>query len=150
MVELSRHDEQIRQFNNILLLNSDKYPDIRKIFGVINNIQILSPAIQRQIGKNMDAQMRRPGVPDICVPIASGDYSIMWIEHKIKKYNPKTGNWIKYGHSSTLNDDQKEYQSFLSSQKGHKHVVTYNLEDLVNAVNDYLQIDLKWHKITHL
>jgi VRR-NUC domain len=72
-----------------------KYPDLDLLFCVPNGVPLHGP--QRFAIVNwMKAQGLKPGVPDICLPVARGGYFSKWLEMKVRggKLSPFQEIWI--------------------------------------------------------
>ena len=61
-------------------LNELRYPDLRWLYASMNGI-LTSP----QFGAQLKRLGRKPGVPDLCLPVARGSFHSLYIELKRKE-----------------------------------------------------------------
>ena len=76
-------------------------------------------------GYHLKQQGVRPGVPDICLPVAKGKYHGLYIELKAER--------------GKIQDSQKKWIDLLSKQ-GYMAAVCYGLDDAVNLITYYLNL----------
>lgn len=128
-----QHKLDVTGFFSIIRNNSHVHPALEMIFGVPNSVVGIPTKWAMIATVRLKKEGLNKGVPDICLPAMShdGNWQILWIEHK-------TAKGRKY-----LSNEQKKFKSFVESH-GHKFVVTYTLEELINAVNTYLNINLDY------
>lgn len=69
----------------------------------------------------------RPGVPDLCLPIMRGGHGALWIEMKTD--------------GGRVSDDQDKWHLMLR-WAGHKVVVAWTWQEAIDAIKDYLDLDL--------
>lgn len=68
----------------------------------------------------------KPGVPDICLPIAAGNKSALYIE--LKRYKPK----------GVVTLEQREWIKKLNKAGNHA-CIAYGWRDAWNIINNYLE-----------
>lgn len=118
---MSEHDHQVALFQ-ILELNERKHPDLRWIYAVPNGGK-RHPAVARK----MKAEGVKSGIADVHVPIPTSCAPGLYIEMKFGK--------------NKLSDSQKDFKKFVLT-KGFAYSLAYSVEDALNAIEEYLQIDL--------
>ena len=96
------------------------HPELKWLFHVPNG-----GARDRVTGAKLKAAGVKPGVPDICLPVARGGYHGLYIE-------------LKYG-KNTTSESQKEWLTHLEAA-GYKAQVCYGRDEAVQAIKDYLEV----------
>lgn len=76
-------------------------------------------------GARMKAAGLRPGVPDICLPTAHGDYIGLYIEMKVRPNKPT--------------ENQKQWLRALR-EAGHFVAVCYTWEEAKDLIEEYLSL----------
>lgn len=71
----------------------------------------------------LKAEGVKPGVPDICLPVARGEYHSLWIEMKAGRNRPTPS--------------QVAWHMRLS-QEGHRVIVCWSWEAAKDAIEEYL------------
>lgn len=120
----SEHEEQVALFSWALTeANLGNLPDLDLMFAVPNGAKL--PFFKRgkrrisKQGARLKAEGLRPGVPDICLPVARGGYFGLFIELKVgrNKATPKQSEWIKKlnkaGYFATVCVGQDEARELL-------------------------------------
>ena len=69
----------------------------------------------------------KPGVPDICLPVAAQGYHSLYIEMK------------KRDHSNGPSKDQKRWIRDLE-REGNKAIVCYGSDEAIEAIQEYLSL----------
>lgn len=77
-------------------------------------------------GARLKAEGRKPGVPDLCLPVARGRYHGMWIEMKAPR--------------GKLSTEQREWGEKLRAEDYHA-LVCKGWEAARDAILDYLRLD---------
>jgi hypothetical protein len=116
---MSEHDEQVA-FINWCKLNEARYPGLDLIFAIPNGGKRHPVTAMK-----LKAEGVRPGVPDLCLPVARG-YHGLYIEMK-DKHRP-----------TTL--DQKKIISRLIAE-GYRVEVCYSCDEAIMVAEDYLALD---------
>lgn len=97
-----------------------KYPELKYMYHIPNG------GSRNPIeAVNLKKQGVKAGVPDICLPVPSGDYNGLYIE-------------LKYGKNKTTKA-QDDYINFLNHQ-GYAAVVCYGWEQAVKVIEKYLKV----------
>lgn len=120
-----RHLEDIEQtiFFNVLRV---KWPNV---YGVTFHIPNGGRRNPRE-GARLKAQGVKAGIPDIMVPVASGDYLGLFIEMKRKK--------VAGCAMPTVSKEQKHMMGLLEAQ-GYKCVVAYGADEAIYLLEQYLK-----------
>lgn len=79
----------------------------------------------RVAGARLKQSGLKPGVPDVCLPVAHGPYIGLYIELKVKPNKPT--------------DNQKHWLRALRSA-GHCTAVCYGWEEAKNLIEKYLKL----------
>lgn len=119
MQKLKQSEHEIQKaLINCLRSYEYKYPHLRYLFAIPNGSK-------RDIGTAMKlkAEGVKAGVPDLFLPIPSGDYHGMFIEMKVKPNKP--------------NPAQEQYLSFLEG-KGYKVLLAYSTDEALKEILNYL------------
>jgi hypothetical protein len=119
-----KHTEHDEQKKLILLIRNElapKYPILNWLYSVPNGLK-LHPSIATQ----MILEGSKSGVPDLFLPVRSGEYSGLYLEMKSAK--------------GQLSKQQKEFKIFAESQ-GFKVVVPRSADEALNEIAIYLDID---------
>ena len=96
-----------------------KYPELKLLYHVPNERKCSA-----QEGARLKRMGVKPGVPDLCLPVARGNAHGLYIEMKTK-----TGK---------LSDTQRWWQSELTEQ-GYISAVCYGWDQAVKTLTDYLE-----------
>jgi hypothetical protein len=80
------HDEQVALFA-WAASNEAQHPELRWLFAVPNFAGRLGKATARH-GAYLNAEGRKPGVPDVVLPVARGRYHGLFIEMKVEPNRP--------------------------------------------------------------
>ena len=81
-----------------------------------------------RVARKLKAEGVKPGVPDMCLPVARGDYHGLYIELKKSGGRPS--------------DNQKTWLSDLNAQ-GYKAVIAYGWVDAKTIIEEYLKLEVK-------
>jgi hypothetical protein len=74
---------------------------------------------------NLKRQGVKPGVPDLCLPIARGKYHGLYIEMKFRTGKPT--------------DNQLHWQELLT-RNGYKSEICWGAEDAIDTIEQYLKL----------
>ena len=96
-------------------------PELRLLFHIPNG-----GARDRRTGAGLKAQGLRPGVPDLCLPVARGAFHGLYIE--LKRSN---------GSTSDLSAAQKAWIQALNAE-GYLAVVAFGADDAKHRIMEYL------------
>lgn len=99
--------------------SSGKYPELRLMFHIPNGSK-------RDIvtGYNLKQQGLKAGLPDICLPVARGQYHGLYLELKSER--------------GRLQENQRAWLDALSRQ-GYKAVTAYGFDEARVAIEEYLK-----------
>lgn len=122
----TEQEEQLALFQRMMLLEP-RYPALAFIFHIGNGAFL--GANRQRYGRLLLNLGVRPGVPDICCPIARQGFHGLWIELKRLRYSP-----------SDVEPAQRRWHDELRSH-GHKVEVCAGWVDAWNTLADYLGID---------
>lgn len=121
MSDTGPNENQIQSaFFDWVRLQERKYPKLALCFAVPNGSH-KSPAARGLFQRTG----LRPGVPDVCLPVASGTYHGLWIEFKSKR--------------GVLSDTQREWHQRLIEQ-GHRVAIVRDTETAIAVVKEHLGI----------
>lgn len=100
--------------------NTTRYPELEMLFAVPNGTRT-TPGVARK----MVEEGVRKGVPDICLPVASGEYHGLFIEMKIPGAyaRPEQKHWI----------EQLQMQGYFAT-------VCHGWEEAAQLIEHYLQL----------
>lgn len=98
---------------------SGRWPELHLLFAVPNGGRRSARA-----GADLKREGLKPGVPDLCLPIARGGYFGLWIEMKTPK--------------GRVSAEQAEWHANLVAQN-HRVFVARSAQDAVNVIADYLR-----------
>lgn len=115
------HQEQVRVFE-WALDNETRYPDLRWLFAVPNFAGRLGRKTAKQ-GARLKAEGRKPGVPDMILPVARRHYRGFVIELKAGKNRPTK--------------EQEEWLAHFVSQNWLA-IVVYSADSAISALTAYL------------
>ena len=101
-------------------LQTGKYPELALMYHIPNGGS--RNAIEAH---NLKLQGVKPGVPDICLPVARGQYHGLYIELKRRK-------------GGKVSQEQKEWLDALREQ-GYKAEIAWGWEDARNMIIEYLK-----------
>ena len=101
--------------------NSGKYPELDLIYHIPNEGKrsLVKGAELKSIGL-------KPGVPDLCLPVARGGYNALYIE-------------MKKNHKCKATKDQKEWIAKLNEQN-NLSVICYSADEAINVLRRYLNL----------
>lgn len=102
-----------------LMIN--KYPKLRKMYHVPNGGHRHITTAMR-----LKAEGVKPGVPDIVLPVAKGDYHGLYLELKADK--------------GKLSKEQEKWIEDLK-EEGYKAVVAYGFDEAINTIKSYLELN---------
>ncbi len=111
--------EQTKLFNWIAFARN-KYPDLDLLYHIPNG-----GSRNKIEAANLRRQGVRSGVPDLCLPVARGDYHGLYIE-------------LKYGKNKTT-ENQKEWLHKLANQ-GYAVKVCYGCDEAIQALEYYINL----------
>lgn len=100
--------------------NEAAHPALRLLFAIPNG-----GYRHKQTAVRMKRTGVKPGVPDMCLPVACGGHHSLWIELKRRKG----------GHVSVT---QRTWQRMLEDE-GNLCMVCYGWEDAARCITDYLR-----------
>lgn len=98
----------------------NQYPELELMYHVPNEGKR-----SRVAGARLKQSGLKPGVPDVCLPVAHGPYIGLYIELKVKPNKPT--------------DNQKHWLRALRSA-GHCTAVCYGWEEAKNLIEKYLKL----------
>lgn len=114
---MSEHDEQVALFN-WAMLQAGKYPELDLLFAIPNgSYKSITQAMK------FKREGLKPGVPDVCLPVARNGYHGLYIE-------------MKYG-KNKLSDKQIWWRNELKKQ-GYLVWLSYRFEDAKDIILAYL------------
>ena len=116
---MSEHDEQAALFG-WALLQADVYPPLRLLHAIPNGGHR-----HKAVAAKMHAEGVKRGVPDICLPVARGDYHGLYIEMKFGRSRPS--------------DEQLGWLEALAGQ-GYKTAVCWSFEAAQRVILEYLNL----------
>jgi hypothetical protein len=120
----SEHSHQVALFQWIAITGCKQHPVLRRLFAIPNGGDR-----KPSVAAAMKAEGVKPGVPDMCLPIARRGFHSLWIELKRPIYaTHKNGG---------CSEAQMEWHEVLRNE-GHSVVVAYGWEGAVAALLDYL------------
>jgi hypothetical protein len=114
----TEHAEQ-RALMQWAAANSARHPELRLLFAVPNG-----GARSRATAGRLKAEGVKPGVPDLCLPVARGKYHSLWLELKRTK-------------GGRVSPDQHWWHDQLTAQ-GHLVVTVKGCTEAVAALLPYL------------
>ena len=103
-------------------LNKNKYPELALLYHIPNG-----GSRNKIEAANLKRQGVKAGVPDICLPVARGEYHGLYIE-------------LKHG-KNKLSDLQREWLAWLNEQ-GYLALCVYGWEDAVGIIERYLKYNV--------
>jgi hypothetical protein len=118
MMAQLEHDEQKSLFQWVKYMTG-KYPELDSLYAIPNGGKrdIITAA-------RLKAEGVRPGVPDMCLPVARHGYHGLYIEMKIK--------------GGRLSDNQKDWISKLTAQ-GYMVKVCYGWQEASIEIHKYIE-----------
>jgi len=123
---MSEHDEQVGLFQFLETIRA-QHEDLQLLYAIPNGGHMS----KAQAGK-LKAEGVKSGVWDLHLPVGSHDkkklYIGLWIEMKFGK--------------NKLTPNQKTWQGHMEHH-GHKCVVCYTWIDAVQAISEYLNLNIK-------
>ena len=122
--KLQQHESKIQQaLFEWAAYNTGKYPELRLLFHIVNEGKRNAVS-----GYHLKQQGMKKGLPDLCLPVARGQYHGLYIELKSE--------------SGRLQETQKQWIDDLNKQ-GYKAVVCFGFDEAVAAITDYLSMKQK-------
>lgn len=98
----------------------NKYPELYLLYHIPNG------GSRNQLeAQNLKAQGVKAGVPDLCLPVARGNFHGLYIE-------------MKYGKNKTT--DKQRYWLAELKEQGYETAVCYGAEEAMDKIADYLGI----------
>ena len=97
-----------------------RYPELELLYHVPNEARR-----SYALGRELNAQGLKSGVPDICLPVPRGGYGALYIEMKRRK-------------EGRLSDNQRVWLNGLNCA-GNKAVVCKGWEEARNVILEYLK-----------
>lgn len=116
---MSEHSEQAA-FVDWARLQESAIPELTLLYAIPNGGQR-----NKLVAIKLKAEGVRPGVPDLCLPVARQDFHALYLE-------------TKWG-DNTLSPEQKCVIERLI-RAGNKVVVCYGCDELIAAVKSYLGV----------
>lgn len=99
-------------------LHKHKYPELELLYHIPNGgYRNIATA------KRLKAEGVKPGVPDLCLPVAKGIYNGLYIELKTNK--------------GRLSENQKKWLESLQNQ-GYYAVVAYSFDQAIGLLKSYI------------
>ena len=111
------HEEQVALFD-WAALRQGRYPELRLLHAIPNGGKR-----DKFVAIQLQREGLKPGVPDVCLPVARGGWHGLYIELKWAKNKPT--------------DHQLEWLEALTAQ-GYLAVVCYGWQEAVEVIEDYL------------
>ena len=96
------------------------YPELKLMYHIPNGGER-----NKVVAAKLKAAGVKAGVPDICLPVARGQYHGLYIELKIDKGRPT--------------QQQKEWNDALTKQ-GYKAVFCWGFESAIEVIKEYLRL----------
>lgn len=129
---MSEHDEQVALFEWAQMM-AGEYPELNLLHAIPNGAKL--PWTKSRDGKRYSPEAIRlkreglkPGVPDMCLPVARGGYHGLYIE-------------LKFGNNK-LSPDQTWWLKVLTWE-GYKAIEARGWEAAAKAILEYLQMEAK-------
>ena len=116
----SEHDEQAALFQ-WAALHASRYPELGLMFAIPNGGKRDPVTAVRLRDEGV-----KPGVPDVCLPVARQGWHGLFIE-------------LKWGRNKTT-DRQNEWLDRLMEQ-GYLAVVCYGWQEAMDVIRDYLDVE---------
>jgi hypothetical protein len=110
-------------------LNERKYPELTALYAVPNGAYK-----SRAMAAKFQREGLKPGVPDICLPVARGGYHALYIEMKRRRIVGKRGELLA---GEKPGPNQLEWAERLAYH-GNKVVTCYGWDEAVAAILSYL------------
>lgn len=107
------------------VLSRPNYPELKLLHHIANERKC-SP----QQGQFLKRKGVKPGVPDLCLPVARGGYHGLYIE-------------LKRAVGGILSDEQKWWIDELISQ-GYAAIVCHGADEAIRAIKEYLSNERKY------
>ena len=98
----------------------NKYPELNLLYHIPNG-----GSRNKLEAQNLKAQGVKAGVPDLCLPVARGNFHGLYIE-------------MKYGKNKTT--DKQRYWLAELKEQGYETAVCYGAEEAMDKIADYLGI----------
>lgn len=100
-------------------MSKGKFPDLKWLFAIPNggSRHFLEAVSLKKEGV-------KPGVADICLPVARGGFHALYIE-------------LKRREGSKTTEDQKEFMHDMTAA-GNKAVITFGWEEAIEVLKEYL------------
>lgn len=113
-------DNQLMRFFQWVRFNENKNPSFQSIYHIANERKATP-----QAGARLKKKGVRRGIPDVCVPIASGVFHGLYIEFKIKP--------------NKLTPEQKNIANLLIAQ-GYCVQIAWSAEEAIKILERYLSL----------
>ena len=128
----TEHDEQAALFRWARAIERQR-PELALLFAIPNG-----GARDARTAAKMKAEGVRPGVPDVCLPVArtgqgGTPYGALWLELK----RPRASTLFGTRRAGSLSPVQRGWLSALAAE-GQAVAVVYGFDDATRAVLDYL------------
>lgn len=112
----------------------EQYPELRWLFHVPNGEER-----HKRVALELKAMGVKPDVPDLCLPVARGNWQLLWIELKVPERKPdEINNKRKGTRRGQVRAGQRLWGEYLKSQ-GHGHKICYGWEDARQTLIEYLE-----------
>lgn len=121
-MERTEHQEQVTLFRWVDLVKTGQ-PELSLLHAIPNGGHR-----HKAVAARMKAEGVRRGVPDLCLPVASGEYHGLYIEMK--------------SHKGRLSSEQKEWADALESQ-GYRFQMCRSWQEAAMTIADYLGFDAR-------
>lgn len=107
-------------------------PGLRLIFAIPNGtfFNSRSPLAAAKYAAKLKAEGVKPGVPDLCLPVARGEYHGLYLEMK-RPATPRAKRGV-------LSEPQKQWLQDLEAQ-GYRAIVAEGSEEAIKALTEYMQ-----------
>lgn len=114
----TEHQEQAALFERVEL-EGRKYPELELLFAIPNG-----GLRDKRVAAKLKAEGVKPGVPDLCLPVARGRYHGLFIEMKAK--------------GGTVTPEQVQWTSKLTLQ-GYFAMICVGQDDAWSVLTSYLE-----------
>ena len=118
---MSEHDEQVKLFQ-WARLSEGRWPGLALMFAIPNGGKR-----HVAVARKLKAEGVRPGVPDVCLPLARGPWHALYIE-------------LKHGHN-TATPGQLGWLRMLTLA-GNRAEVAYEFEGAKALIEEYMEWEL--------
>lgn len=127
-LQRSEHDEQ-RELFAWAEIAKGRWPELALMFAIPNfsgRLGKVPPVAAIRQAQKLKAEGRKPGVPDVLLPVARGGYHGLFVE--MKRAN---------GVPSDVSDEQREWLEVLGAN-GYRCAVAFGFQEGRAAILDYL------------